>query len=299
MARCLRCHAGNEWIEGDVKPEPKTCERELAAAQRELAEAKQALNGWRNAADKCSGRLHEAEKALDFYKREASKLEQAEQDLAAYQAAELNWNCEQDGCAKPERVTLRALEYSEKFHEYKNRMEQAEQRAKSMRWGHDDSRVLFYEREFYPLSNFSAFRLEWDGLMFDTSEAAYHYEKFPDHIGLRDAIRHAPSAHEALKIAEGAKDYRRRDWDEVKVGVMRNIIKAKSEQHEYVRRKLLETGTRELIEDSWRDDFWGSGKNGDGRNMLGKLWMEIRAALAPASAETAPKAESIKDVKCP
>lgn len=22
MARCLRCKAGNEWIEGDVKPEP-------------------------------------------------------------------------------------------------------------------------------------------------------------------------------------------------------------------------------------------------------------------------------------
>jgi predicted NAD-dependent protein-ADP-ribosyltransferase YbiA (DUF1768 family) len=31
-----------------------------------------------------------------------------------------------------------------------------------------------------------------------------------------------------------------------------------------------------LIEDSWRDDFWGWGENKDGKNMLGKLWMEVR-----------------------
>lgn len=29
----------------------------------------------------------------------------------------------------------------------------------------------------------------------------------------------------------------------------------------------------------WRDDFWGWGPNRDGQNMLGKLWMEIRAAI--------------------
>lgn len=41
----------------------------------------------------------------------------------------------------------------------------------------------------------------------------------------------------------------------------------------------LATGDRELIEDSWRDDFWGWGPNRDGKNMLGKLWMEVRAEL--------------------
>ncbi len=42
-----------------------------------------------------------------------------------------------------------------------------------------NTRVLFYEQEFYPLSNFSAFSLRWKGYRFDTSEAAYHWEKFP------------------------------------------------------------------------------------------------------------------------
>ena len=60
---------------------------------------------------------------------------------------------------------------------------------------------------------------------------------------------------------------------------MYRILKAKAEQHEYVRRKLLATGDRELIEDSWRDSFWGWGPNKDGQNMLGKLWMKVRANL--------------------
>ena len=50
-------------------------------------------------------------------------------------------------------------------------------------------------------------------------------------------------------------------------------------KHWPIRRKLLATGDRELIEDSWRDDFWGWGPNRDGQNMLGKLWMEIRSEL--------------------
>lgn len=42
-----------------------------------------------------------------------------------------------------------------------------------------ETQVLFYERDFYILSNFSAFRLCWCGHDFDTSEQAYHWMKFP------------------------------------------------------------------------------------------------------------------------
>lgn len=141
------------------------------------------------------------------------------------------------------------------------------------------SYVFFYEQDFYVLSNFSAFRLLWKGYEFDTSEAAYHWEKFPLFPYVQSAIKSAPSAHEAFKIAEMKKGLRRLDWDLVKVSIMRDILRAKALQHEYVRRKLLATGDRELIEDSWRDDFWGWGPNRDGKNMLGKLWMEIRSEL--------------------
>ena len=146
-----------------------------------------------------------------------------------------------------------------------------------------DKQVFFYEQDFYVLSNFSAFTLQWRGLRFDTSEAAYHYEKFVGGGVRAEAVArnilNAPSAHVAFKMAERNKDIRRPDWDDVKVGIMREILRAKADQHEYVARKLLETGERELVEDSWRDDYWGWGPSSDGKNMLGRLWMEVRAEL--------------------
>ncbi len=154
-----------------------------------------------------------------------------------------------------------------------------------------DQRVCFYEQEFYPLSNFSSFRLELtvhEGALhprgtvkdFDTSEHAYHFLKFPGTSATMRAIRkeivEARSAHDAFKVAERNREQRMTGWDGVKVGIMRQILRAKVDQHEYVRRKLLQTGDRELVENSWRDDFWGWGPNKDGQNMLGKLWMAVR-----------------------
>lgn len=74
--------------------------------------------------------------------------------------------------------------------------------------GADDARVFFYERQFYVLSNFSAFTLAWRGELFDTSEAAYHSEKFPDRPDIHRHIRDAASAHAALKLAERFKECR-------------------------------------------------------------------------------------------
>lgn len=156
-----------------------------------------------------------------------------------------------------------------------------------------DRQVFFYEQDFYVLSNFSAFNLFWERRTFPTSEHAYHWSKFEtrtrdqDGTFVRDAIWTAPSAHEAFKRAEKWKALRRPDWDDVKVDIMRRILRAKADQHEYVRRKLLATGDRELIEDSWRDDFWGWGPNRDGQNMLGKLWMEVRGDLAQSESKAA------------
>ena len=158
-----------------------------------------------------------------------------------------------------------------------------------------DTQVFFYEDEFYCLSNFSPFRLYWRGLDFDTSEHAYHWEKFvhtsqlaPTHItcdrcDLQQQILRARSAHAAFKLAESHAIPKQPQWDNHRVAVMRHILLAKEQQHEYVRRKLLETGTRELIENSWRDSFWGWGEDGTGQNMMGKLWMEIRAELQAAA----------------
>ena len=144
-----------------------------------------------------------------------------------------------------------------------------------------EGQVFFYENQFYVLSNFAAFCLDWKGFKFMTSEAAYHWEKFnaPRRGEIQLQILFASSAHAALQIARYNKDKVRPEWDTVKKEVMYRILKEKAMQHEYVRRQLLLTGNRELIEDSWRDDFWGWGPNKDGQNILGKLWMEVRSEL--------------------
>lgn len=141
-----------------------------------------------------------------------------------------------------------------------------------------DTHVFFYEQEYYVLSNFSAFRLQWKGVDFDTSEHAYHCEKFYDRR-VKEEILAARSAHDAFKIAGENKHLRRPDWDDIKLDIMLNILREKANQHEYVYRKLMETGDRILVEDSWRDSYWGWGENHYGQNMLGRLWMIVRNEL--------------------
>ena len=142
-----------------------------------------------------------------------------------------------------------------------------------------DSQVFFYEQEFYVLSNFSSFCIDWRGRLFHTSEAVYHFEKFEGRPDIQNLIADAKSAHEALKIARRNEALVAPGWDAVRTETMEEILIEKVRQHEYVRRKLLETGDRELVENSWRDSFWGIGKDGKGQNTLGKLWMKIREML--------------------
>lgn len=139
--------------------------------------------------------------------------------------------------------------------------------------------VFFYEQDFYVLSNFSAFRLVFNGVLFATSEEAYHWQKFQGVPKVQKVLFGAMSAHDAFRIAGENKHFRRDDWDAVKVPIMKDILRAKVAQHAYVYRKLLATGNRTLIENSWRDDYWGWGPNQDGQNMLGRLWMEVREEL--------------------
>ncbi len=135
--------------------------------------------------------------------------------------------------------------------------------------------ICFYEHEYYIFSNFSSFMLERKGVVWMTSEHAYHAERFTDET-MKQAIASMRSAHDAFTYAQVNKPLQRPDWNEIKLGVMKEILRAKVAQHPYVLKKLLESGDRELVEDSWRDDFWGWGPNKDGQNHLGKLWMEVR-----------------------
>lgn len=144
----------------------------------------------------------------------------------------------------------------------------------------DGSVVGFYEREFYVLSNFSSFQVEWRGRLWPTSEHAYQATKFLDTApDLADRIADCRSAHDAFHTARALAANVRPDWDDMKVGLMEGICRAKLEQHPYVRRKLEQTGDLEIVEDSPYDGFWGVGADGQGRNELGRIWMRLRQEM--------------------
>lgn len=141
-------------------------------------------------------------------------------------------------------------------------------------------RILFYEVEYYFLSNFSAFAVEWMGRLWMTAEHAYQAAKFLEEE-IRELIRNARSAHEAKQIAKKYKHLRRDDWDEIKLSVMESILRAKLEQHPEILKKLLLSEGKFLVEDSPTDSFWGRGHDWKGENWLGRIWMKLRDEFFP------------------
>ncbi len=139
-------------------------------------------------------------------------------------------------------------------------------------------RILFYEGTRYFLSNFSSFKVRWRGVDWMTSEHAYQAAKFDD-PEIFELIKNAPSAHDTKKIAHANVAKVVIGWNEMKVGIMEEILRAKLAQHPYIQKKLRESGSREIIENSPTDSFWGRGPDWKGKNWLGKLWMKLRAEL--------------------
>ena len=144
----------------------------------------------------------------------------------------------------------------------------------------DGSVVGFYPRKIDVLNNFSSWQVDWRGRRWPTSEHAYQaahfFETAPE---LVEQIFKARSAHDAYLIANANSDKDPDNWDDIKIEIMEEIIRAKCEQNPYIKQKLLETGDKDIVEDSPIDDFWGWGKDHDGRNELGKIWMRIRSDI--------------------
>lgn len=143
-----------------------------------------------------------------------------------------------------------------------------------------DEVIGFYPREFYPLDNFSSFKVEWKGHLYSSVEEAYQAARFMGSAeDLVERIKHTYSAHEAQKIAKENRSMQRPDWEEIKLSVMEELLRLKVQQNPYVKEKLLQTRDYQIVEDSPKDSFWGWGPDRTGENRLGKLWMKIREEI--------------------
>ena len=127
-------------------------------------------------------------------------------------------------------------------------------------------------------SNFSPHPIELDGKVWPTSEHYFQAQKFvqSEHA---EAVRRAPSPGAAAAIGRERARPLRGDWEDVKDEVMRTAVRAKFTQHADLRAVLLSTGEAYLVERTRNDRYWGDGGDGSGRNMLGRILMEIRGEL--------------------
>jgi hypothetical protein len=100
------------------------------------------------------------------------------------------------------------------------------------------------------------------------------------------ATKSDPPTTRILRLSPGQAKYEGRrlllrpDWDQVKIPIMKELVKKKFIDHELLRSWLLETSDAELIEgNSWGDIFWGVDTRRGGLNHLGKILMEVRNEL--------------------
>ena len=141
--------------------------------------------------------------------------------------------------------------------------------------------------EYGCFSNFAPYPIELDGKRWPTSEHYFQAQKFddPQH---QESIRREKSPMIAARMGRDRKKKLRRDWESVKVSIMRKAVQAKFTQHDNIREVLLSTVDAKIVEHTENDNYWGDGGDGSGKNMLGKILMEVREELR---ADTGTEAE--------
>lgn len=93
-------------------------------------------------------------------------------------------------------------------------------------------------------------------------------------------VREAPTAFEAKQRGRGVdlKENWGERYPDLCYYVMLETVLAKIREHASVNNTLRKTGLRPIYEDSPVDDIWGWQHKGnyDGRNLLGRCWMQAR-----------------------
>lgn len=126
------------------------------------------------------------------------------------------------------------------------------------------------------LSNFYSAKVTLCGETYPTVEHAFQAAKTLN-CASRRMIRDCAAPGAAKRLGQCVK--LRGDWEEVKVGIMTGLILQKFSEYGGLRKKLLATGDRMLIEENeWGDRFWGVCR-GSGENHLGKILMKVRQEL--------------------
>ena len=126
------------------------------------------------------------------------------------------------------------------------------------------------------LSNFYKRPVVYNGLTFKDNEAAFQAQKVADNKDQMLAFTKIAGS-DAKHL--GRLVQCRKDWEQVKVQIMTDIVRAKFTQNPDLAENLKGTYPAELIEgNNWNDKFWGK-CHGVGQNHLGEILMKVRQEL--------------------
>ena len=132
--------------------------------------------------------------------------------------------------------------------------------------------------QYSEFSNFHHAPFVLNGL-WPTVEHYFQAQKFPGDPALQEVIRKTEYPSIAKKLGRMRSPHFRRDWESVKEIVMLEALQAKFEQNKDLAALLKSTGTAQLRERASWDSYWGTGRNGLGKNRMGELLMIVRQGL--------------------
>jgi ribA/ribD-fused uncharacterized protein len=125
------------------------------------------------------------------------------------------------------------------------------------------------------LSNFYPSPVEFEGALYVTVENAFQAAKTHDQKA-RALLRDCGPDEAKMR---GRHVPLRDDWEDIKLGILDGLLREKF-AIPALRRRLLATGRRPIVNRNvFGDDFWGVCR-GRGRNALGEAIMRLRADLA-------------------
>jgi ribA/ribD-fused uncharacterized protein len=156
---------------------------------------------------------------------------------------------------------------------------------------YERERVVWFRKtreEWGELSNMhGGFPLTIHEIRIYTSEHLYQACKLPIRPDVQREILNAASPMRAKMITKKHKSDWRADWERINVDLMRWCVRLKYAQHcKTLSVVIAATGDRPIVEDSHRDQFWGAVPTKGapdrlvGRNVLGKIWMEVRQEMS-------------------
>lgn len=161
---------------------------------------------------------------------------------------------------------------SSKIAHQKNKLSRLADKEGFIWFDHKEHPYTYFLTNDYPCS------IKISNAKFTCAESAFQAHKFYHLQEIFDLFKKL-EGKEAWNLSQKYSYQQRKDWYQVRELAMLNILKAKFEQHPDLADLLLATGDAYLVEHTKRDAFWADGKDGRGKNHLGKLLMQVRGEL--------------------